>query len=63
MRNEVSKLVLKAADKLISVKVLSFLFSCAFLYLGKIDQSGWIQALMIILGARTANEIVAMVKK
>jgi len=54
--------VLKALDNLVSVKATIFICSSVFLFLNKIDQSAWLQVVLIVVGARTANELVSMVK-
>jgi hypothetical protein len=53
---------LKALDNLVSVKATIFVCSCVFLFLNKIDQSAWIQCVLIVVGARTANELAVIVK-
>lgn len=60
---ELNRLALKALDNLLSVKATVFVVGCFFLWRDKIDQGAWIQVIGIVIGARTANEIVGMIKK
>jgi uncharacterized transporter YbjL len=56
-------LALKGLGNLVSVKATVFIVASVFLCAEKINQVTWLQVIGIVIGARTANELVAMVKK
>lgn len=57
------ELALKGLGNLVSVKATVFIVSSVFLCAEKINQGTWLQVVGIVIGARTANELVSMVKK
>lgn len=63
IRRALKRLGLKALGNLVSVKAAIFVVACIFLQLKTIDQNTWLQATMIVVGARTANELLSIVKK
>jgi hypothetical protein len=37
--------------------------ACVFVYLGKISEGAWVQVIMVVVGARAANELMTLAKK
>jgi uncharacterized transporter YbjL len=62
-RSELKDLALKGLGNLVSVKATVFIVASVFLCAEKINQVTWLQVIGIVIGARTANELVSMVKK
>ena len=60
---ELKRLGLKALTNLVSVKAGILMVACAFVYLGKITEGAWVQVIMIVIGARAANELMTLAKK
>lgn len=63
MQNQFLKIVLKALNNLVSVKAGIFVASCGLLIAGNIDQHAWVNVVMVVVGARTTNELTAIIKK
>ena len=60
---DLKRLGLKALNNLVSVKAGILMVACAFLYRGKITEGAWVQVIMIVVGARAANELMTLAKK
>lgn len=57
-----SRKLSKALDNLLSVKATIFVVSCVFLWKAKITEGSWVQIIGIVVGARTANELLAIAR-
>ena len=62
LKKHFDKLLSKAISNLVSVKCTVFVISCIFLWHQKISQDIWVQVILIVVGARTANEITSLIK-
>ena len=60
---DLKRLGLKALTNLVSVKAGILMVACVFVYLGKISEGAWVQVIMIVVGARAANELMTLAKK
>lgn len=58
----VGKHTKKLLNILFSVKFQILVASCAFLYIGKLDQSNWVTVVLTVAGFRTINEVSGMYK-
>ncbi len=52
----------KFLSMIFSVKAQILLVSCAFLYIGKLDQANWVTVVLTVAGFRTINEVSGMYK-
>lgn len=57
-----SKTLSKALANLVSVKATVFLVACVFLWKAKITEGSWVQVIGIVIGARTANELLSIAR-
>jgi len=57
-----NKTISKALANLVSVKATVFVMACIFLWKAKITESSWVQVVGIVIGARTANELLAIAR-
>jgi hypothetical protein len=60
---DLKRLGLKALNNLVSVKAGILMVACVFVYLGKISEGAWVQVIMVVVGARAANELMTLAKK
>lgn len=62
MLQQISNVFVKAAEKLVSMKVLVVILSTVLFYIGKLNQDGWINMVLMVTGIRAINEVAAMYK-